>query len=218
MFTKPRVDAMNEYVWLAALLLCLLVLPGSLIALLFRRLRRKAKWAAAASAVGLVASFISFGVSSEMRDELDRSARDNGFLSAADQRAAEQAGVTDAAFWRQRREQADAAKAAEAEAARRARAAEAEARRQNREAEAAKAERTQRANEEIEADKVAKAEAALRANQQAEADEAEKAGRAKEQVDAAKAAEPAERQKGAAAMPCVIRGGKKECPPAKASP
>jgi hypothetical protein len=170
-------------------------------------------------AVGLVGSFILFGVIPNMRDELDGSARDDGFLSAADQRAAEQTGVTDAATWQRRREQADAAKAAAAEAARKAGAAEAEAeaRRLNREDEA-KAERDQRADEQLDADEVAKAEAALRANQQATADEAEKARRATEQVDAAKAAEPAERQKGAAAVPCIIRGGKKECLPAKASP
>jgi cytoskeletal protein RodZ len=170
-------------------------------------------------AVGLVGSFILFGVIPNMRDELDESARDNGFLSATDQRAADQTGVTDAATWRQRREQADAAKAAAAEAARKAGAAEAEAeaRRLNREAEEAKAERAQRADEQLDADKVAKAEAALRA-QQAKADEAEKARRATEQVDAAKAVQPADPQKGAAAMPCIIRGGKKECLPAKASP
>jgi hypothetical protein len=51
------------YAWLSlgALMLCLFALPISLIALLFRSTRRKAKWAALASAVGVVASFVSFG-------------------------------------------------------------------------------------------------------------------------------------------------------------
>jgi hypothetical protein len=51
------------YAWLSlgGLILCLIALPVSLIALLFRQTRRKAKWIALASTVGAVASFVSFG-------------------------------------------------------------------------------------------------------------------------------------------------------------
>jgi hypothetical protein len=51
---------------LGSLLLCLIALPISLLALLFRRSRRKAKWAALASTVGVVASFVSFGYHVDM--------------------------------------------------------------------------------------------------------------------------------------------------------
>jgi hypothetical protein len=51
------------YAWLSlgALILFLIALPVSLIALLFRSTRRKAKWAALVSTIGVVASFVSFG-------------------------------------------------------------------------------------------------------------------------------------------------------------
>jgi len=56
------------YAWisLGVLLLCLIALPVSLIALLFRGARRTAKWVALASTVGMVASFVSFGYQHDM--------------------------------------------------------------------------------------------------------------------------------------------------------
>jgi len=48
--------------WGTVLLLCLLILPSLLVALLFRKQRPKAKWAAGTSAIGLVVSFILFGM------------------------------------------------------------------------------------------------------------------------------------------------------------
>jgi hypothetical protein len=54
-----------DNLWLAFSLLCLLILPGALVALLFRNLLPKAKWASAASAIGLVVSFILFGVTTD---------------------------------------------------------------------------------------------------------------------------------------------------------
>jgi hypothetical protein len=51
--------------WAIVVLLCLLILPGSLVALLFRKQRPKAKWAAGTSAIGLVVSFILFGVTAD---------------------------------------------------------------------------------------------------------------------------------------------------------
>jgi hypothetical protein len=101
--------------------LCLLILPGSLIALLFRNLRPKAKWAAAASGIGLVVSFMSYeprnpceiGICENelyshapkigTADQADQDARERGFESAADLRVAEQAGVSDADDWRQKK-------------------------------------------------------------------------------------------------------------------
>ena len=56
-----------DNLWLAVVLLCLLILPVSLIALLFRNLRPNAKWAAAASAIGLVVSFILFGMTTDLK-------------------------------------------------------------------------------------------------------------------------------------------------------
>jgi hypothetical protein len=106
--------------WATVVLLCLLILLGSLIVLFFRNWRPKAKWVAVASAIGLVVSFTLFGL------QTDKQAREMGFLSAADQRSAEQAGVTDASVWQLRRSQAKAAEAADAEAAQ-AKVAEAEA-------------------------------------------------------------------------------------------
>ena len=130
----------------AVLLLFLLALPISLIAIAFRSLRPKAKWTALASAIGLVVSFVFFGYVA------DRQAREMGFLSADDRRSAEQAGVSDGSVWQLRRSQVEAAKKAEAEAAKAAKKAVAEA------AAAAKLAEAEAA----EAAKVAEAEAAKR--------------------------------------------------------
>ena len=136
----------------ALFLLCLLILLGSLVALFFRNWRRTAKWAAAASAIGLVVSFIM------LVEQEDKRARELGFLSAADHRSAEQAGVSDPSVWQLRRSQVEAATAAEAEAAKAAKAAEAKA------AEAEGRPGPPRPGPEAaETAKVAEAEAALRA-------------------------------------------------------
>ena len=83
----------------------------------------------------------------------DRQAREMGFLSAEDRRSAEQAGVSDGSVWQLRRSQVEAAKKAEAEAAKAAKKAVAEA------AEAAKVAEAEAAK----AAKLAEAEAAKRA-------------------------------------------------------
>jgi hypothetical protein len=57
------------YSWLSlgALMLCLIALPASLAALISRRLRRRAGWAAIASTIGIVASFVSFGYTHDLQ-------------------------------------------------------------------------------------------------------------------------------------------------------
>jgi hypothetical protein len=60
-------------------LLCMLILVGSLIAIAFRY--PKAKWAAGASAIGIVVSFILLTVALDARENQD--ARERGFVSAA---------------------------------------------------------------------------------------------------------------------------------------
>ena len=49
-------------VWFVILLVCLLSLPISLVALIFSRFRQKAKWAAIASPIGVIVSFVAFGL------------------------------------------------------------------------------------------------------------------------------------------------------------
>ena len=48
--------------WAAILLLSLIALPISLIAIFFRRFRKRAKWAAVTSLVTIIASFVLFGL------------------------------------------------------------------------------------------------------------------------------------------------------------
>ncbi len=67
-------------------LLVLVFLLGSITALAFRTWRRKAKWAALASAVGLVVSF-AFLLLANNKDE--QQAHEMGFLSATDRRLEE---------------------------------------------------------------------------------------------------------------------------------
>jgi hypothetical protein len=57
------------YSWLSlgALMLCLIALLVSLGALISRRLRRRASWAAIASTIGIVVSFISFGYTHDLQ-------------------------------------------------------------------------------------------------------------------------------------------------------
>jgi hypothetical protein len=81
-------------VWTFLVLICFLAFVGSLVALLFKSVRRKAKWIAPASFVAMIVAATFFG--GEQNDE----ARRLGFLDAADQRAAKDAGVTDPAAWR----------------------------------------------------------------------------------------------------------------------
>src|ERR1700730_11463708 len=71
-----------------------LAFVGSLVALLFKSVRRKAKWIAPASFAAMIVATAFLG--GEQSDE----ARRLGFLDAADQRAAKDAGVTDPVAWR----------------------------------------------------------------------------------------------------------------------
>lgn len=79
-----------------------LTLLGALVCLIFKRLRGKATWCALASFVGLVTSMIISG------GEFEESAREKGFLSAADFRQAKEAGIADPAAWRAEQEKAKA--------------------------------------------------------------------------------------------------------------
>jgi hypothetical protein len=72
--------------WIIVWLLCMLCLVGSLIALLFRRFRPRAKWAAPAGAIGAVASFVLIGVSSSAQE---RQVRPPASAQAAPQRGAQ---------------------------------------------------------------------------------------------------------------------------------
>ena len=78
-------------------------------------------------------------------EQENKQAREMGFLSAADRRSAEQAGVSDASVWQLRRSQAEAAKAAEAEAAKAAKAAKVAEAEAAKAAKVAEAEATKRA-------------------------------------------------------------------------
>jgi hypothetical protein len=80
--------------WAFLVLICFLAFVGSLDALLFKGVRRKAKWIAPASFVALIVAAAFFG--GEQNDEALRL----GFLDAADQRAAKDAGVTNPVAWR----------------------------------------------------------------------------------------------------------------------
>ena len=76
------------YLWAILVLLFVLSLPASLIALAFRKTRSKAKWIAPACGVGVVVSFIAFGITSD-RDKAEQRAHELGYASADDQRVAE---------------------------------------------------------------------------------------------------------------------------------
>lgn len=108
--------------WALLSVLFLLVLLGSLIGLVFKRVRRKAGWTVLAGFVGLVASVIFFS------GEMDENARQRGFVSAADLQQAQKAGITDPTAWRTYQEKLRADEQAVAEAKRKAQA-ELEARR-----------------------------------------------------------------------------------------
>lgn len=99
--------------WAFLALVFLLVFACSLIGLLFKGTRSKAKWAAPVSAIAMIVAIAIFG------GEQDDGARRVGFLDAADQRAAADAGVTDPAAWRAAKEakrQAEQAPVAQAPA------------------------------------------------------------------------------------------------------
>src|SRR5438128_2198648 len=103
---------MLKHVWAVFILLFLLALASSLIALASKTLRPKAKWAALASAIGLVVSVVFPAI-----QEDERQAREMGFLSAADRHSAERA-VADAARRATEEKAAEARRAAEEKAER----------------------------------------------------------------------------------------------------
>jgi hypothetical protein len=79
--------------WFAVSLLCLFSLFGSLIALPFRKTRPRAKWLAPGSAMGLVVSFVLFGLAVDKEENgRDRTK----FAGAVKVDPAEQASATDA--------------------------------------------------------------------------------------------------------------------------
>jgi len=84
--------------WVIFTLVFFLVLIGSLIALLFKSARPKAKWLAPASLICLFIAF--FGLTIQIGIDRDNDARRLGFSDAADQVAAKQAGITDPTVWR----------------------------------------------------------------------------------------------------------------------
>ena len=90
---------MRTAIVVAVSLLSLVLLFGSLVALLFRNLRQKAKWMTLASVIGFI---LSVGLLEESQDQ---DARDHGFINAEDQRAAKIAAVADSTAWRQQRVQ-----------------------------------------------------------------------------------------------------------------
>jgi hypothetical protein len=79
---------------------------SSIVAMLFKKRRRKAKWAAGASLSMFVLSIVLI-----FRD-LDGDARLKGFLDYADSEAAEKVGITDASIWRLQQQKAEAEKSA----------------------------------------------------------------------------------------------------------
>lgn len=79
-------------------LLSTLMFVGSLFSFLFKRFRWKGAWVTLGSVVIFFVAAIMGG------QEIDEKARQNGFSSAADARSASDAGVTDPAEWRSRRE------------------------------------------------------------------------------------------------------------------
>jgi hypothetical protein len=178
--------------WLVALL-CLFFLTGSIIALFFHSVRPEAKWAASASASGLIVSFLLLGLSS---DREDQQGREFGSLIRADRRSAEQAGVTEASVCEHSKAEVAAAKAEEAEAKRQAEAAKAEEAEARRQAEAAKAEEAE-ARRQAEAAKAQEAEA----RRQAEAAKAEEA-EARRQAEAVS-------RKSTTTRTIIIRGGRR---------
>jgi hypothetical protein len=88
-------------------------------------------------------SFVLFTIA--VASQKGEQAREMGFLSAADQRSAEHAGVTDATVWQSRRREAEFAKAAKAEETQRAKAAQYAAAQKQRDEAKARAEEMRRA-------------------------------------------------------------------------
>ena len=86
--------------WLAVNLLSLLLLIGSLVALLFKSYRPKAKWIAPASLVVFFVSGFLTGSAVHEEKQQDRQALEMGFENGADLLAAQLAGVTDGDVWR----------------------------------------------------------------------------------------------------------------------
>ena len=84
--------------WAFLFLACLAAFDGAVIGLLFKGVRRRALWMAAASVVGMTLALSMFQF--ERNDE----ARKLGFLDASDRVAAKDAGVIDPAVWRLVRE------------------------------------------------------------------------------------------------------------------
>ena len=97
--------------WFVLTLLFLLALLGSLVALICKTLRRKAKWALLLSLAGVVICYALF------TRELDESALQKGFLSNIDLVEAEKAGISDPVIWRKHKEEEEAKKQKEEAAA-----------------------------------------------------------------------------------------------------
>jgi hypothetical protein len=95
--------------WALLVLLFLLVFVGSVFSLLFKSKRKKAKWIVLLSFVALITALAIFST------EQDKEARQLGFLDAADQRAANDAGVRDSGAWPEAREAKKRAAQAETE-------------------------------------------------------------------------------------------------------
>ena len=96
-----------EFLFLVAVIVSLILLP-------FKRFRSRAKKIAMLSGAMFVISFIVFVVQSNRED--DESARQQGFADASDRRKAGDAGITDAAAWRERQRLGEEAKAKERQA------------------------------------------------------------------------------------------------------
>jgi hypothetical protein len=94
---------------------------GALVALFFKKRRKKAKWIAIGSAATFILSIVL--ISNFQNNE----SRIKGFVDFADEQAAKKAGVTDVAAWQSQRQKAEAEISAKAEIAAKAHAAEATA-------------------------------------------------------------------------------------------
>lgn len=79
-----------------------ILLLASLVGLLFKNFRPKAKWIAPISLAAVIASVALIG------NDMDSDARSQGFLDSADKLRAQEAGITDGAKWTAMRKQTQA--------------------------------------------------------------------------------------------------------------